>query len=173
MPVGSSYAFIKVNNCVLSTNPDSILDLGIGYGMNGAGIRNWYSMGCYITGVEVFEQYRNAMWGCYDRVVIDDIINYLKVCSEYDMVIMTDVLEHFTKEDGVKVLDMISKAAIKNAVITTPAVWFEQGHVHGNMYEEHKSIWTVDDLKSLGWGIVSDGYNEFGHQMIIADYVKK
>ena len=177
MPIGSQSAFITVNNCVLATNPETILDLGIGYGMNAAGIRNWYSKDVHITGIEGFDKYRTAMWDLYNEVLIRDIRDYLKGCVAFehyfDMVIMTDVLEHFTKEEGLDVLRMIAFITKKAAVVTTPAVWIEQGAAFGNELEVHRSLWTVNDFKGEGWGIVQDGGPDWlGHRMIIADKIK-
>lgn len=172
MPVGSPFAFLKVNQCVQATNPATILDLGIGYGMNGAGIRNWYSMDCEVVGVEIFPAYRNAMWGCYNEVVISDIKSYLATCKKFDMVIMTDVIEHFTAAEGKDILRLIKNVAAKSAVVSTPLEWFDQGAVHGNPYEKHKSHWSAMAFDQNGFGIVDMELN-LGHDMLIAEYVAK
>ena len=176
MPIGSHSCFIRVNLCVLATNPQTILDLGIGYGMNGAGIRNWYSKDVHITGIEGFEKYRNPMWDLYTEVLIRDIRDFLQYCVAfeefYDMVIMTDVLEHFTKEEGIEILKMIAFITKKAAVVSTPAIWFDQEAVNENELERHHCVWSVDEFKEQGWGIVQDGSPDYlGHQMIIADKI--
>ena len=78
MPYGSPDVFIKVQQCIWATKPDIILDLGIGYGMNGAGIRNWYSRTCELIGVEIFRNYDNPMWRLYDKVLWIDIEELLQ-----------------------------------------------------------------------------------------------
>ena len=175
MPVGSISAFAPVVQSVLATNPKSILDLGIGNGMNGAGIYNWYSKECVIEGVEVFRDYDSLLWYVYHEVYEADIFQFLSDTERtWDMVIMTDVLEHFPKEKGREVLKLIEKVTLKAAVVTTPAVWFEQGPVNGNPFEEHHCLWTVEDFQKEGWGIVESGAPDWlGHQMIIADYIVK
>lgn len=183
MPIGSLSVFPRIISSVLSTNPKTILDLGIGFGANGAGIRNWYGLGVWpqpnihITGIEIFEQYENPVWDLYDEIVIQEIEVFLRLCIEYkktfDMVIMTDVLEHFPKDKGFEILKLISLVANKAAVVSTPAVFFEQGAAYGNEYERHLSYWMTSDFIHAGWGIVQDEKPDFlGHQMLIADFIK-
>lgn len=185
MPVGSLHIYPTVIKAVLATQPLTILDLGIGKGMNGAGIRNWYSIEAVLIGVEGYEEYENPLWGAsYDAVFRMEIINSLealishKLLPEcmypngvFDMVIMTDVLEHFTKKDGVKVLNLIKKVAGKSALITTPYEFFEQQHE--NPYEAHKSHWTVKELAALGFMPVEYNGPEYGPKMIVAEYIAK
>ena len=179
MPIGSFSAFGKVIQGVLASTPKSVLDLGIGFGMNGAGVRNWLDLGIEpfktkLVGVEVFENYGNATWDLYDKVHLMDIRDYLKDCEAFDTIIMTDVIEHFTKEEGIEVLEMMKAKCKVSCIVSTPGVWIEQGAYQGNEHETHRSLWTVEDFKGLGFGIVMDGsLDQFGHMMIVADYIKK
>ena len=68
-------SFRDIMRHVLMNNPKSILDLGIGHGINGAGIRNWLNVGVKsnykdttVIGVEGFKDYESPLWGCYDIV---------------------------------------------------------------------------------------------------------
>jgi hypothetical protein len=164
---------------VLATNPKSILDLGIGFGMNGCGIRNWYDLGLNpfktkLVGVEGFEGYRNPAWGLYDEVIVDNILNVVDRIEVFDMILITDVIEHFSKDEGIVLLEKLKHKVNKCVMVSTPGVWIEQGEYMGNKLEEHKSMWTVNDFKALGYGIVQDGtIDDMGHMMITADYIKK
>ena len=58
---------------------------------------------------------------------------------------MVDVLEHFTKKDGIKLLDIcVSKS--DGVLISTPKNVSSQGSVFNNEHEEHVSQWTIDDF---------------------------
>ena len=181
MPIGSFSAFGKVIQGVLASNPKSVLDLGIGFGMNGCGVRNWLDLGIepfntVLVGVEVFEDYWNAAWDLYDKVHLTDIKSYLKECidkgQKYDTIIMTDVIEHFTKEDGLLVLNMMKQVCNVSCIVSTPAIWMEQGNTYRNVHEAHRCLWTVEDFKGAGFGIVMNGdLDNYGHKMIVADYI--
>lgn len=177
MPIGSWSAYQKVIQGVLATNPSSVLDIGIGFGMNGCGVRNWLDQGygfkTRLVGIEAFKDYKNPAWGVYDKVHIGDVRQVLpKLGEKFDLIIMTDVLEHFTKEDGARLLQELKSYATKAIIISTPAVWIEQGDVYGNEYERHRSLWKVWDFQDLGYGIVMDGRPDiYGHRMIVADFI--
>lgn len=185
MPIGSFSCFGKIVQSILATNPKSVLDLGIGFGMNGAAVRNWLDLGTkeanggkwgiHLEGVECFEKYRNPTWKLYDKVHIEDIRKFIDTTDQkWDLVIMTDVIEHFFKAEGEAVLKRLQAICNKAVVVSTPAVWAAQGAVYGNEAEVHKSFWTVDDFRHCGYGIVKDGsLDEFGHRMLIADYVRR
>lgn len=184
MPIGSFSCFGKIIQSILATNPKSVLDLGIGFGMNGAAVRNWLDLGTKeahggkwsikLEGVEAFEKYRNPTWDLYDKVHVCDIREFIDKTDRFDLILMTDVIEHFHKAEGEWILNKLKDRCKKAVVVSTPAVWAEQNAVYGNEYERHKSHWTINDFRNMGYGIVKNGdRDEFGHRMIIADYVRK
>lgn len=176
--------FIEVQRLVLLNKPKTVLDVGIGMGMNGAGVRDWLDMGYVknfnteIIGIEVFEKYKNPCWGLYNEVIISTVEEFLKVNRRtFDMVIMTDVIEHFEMRKGVEVLEGLKRVIRSKGVllVSTPGVWFEQGPAHGNEHERHRSSWTEADFRSLGFGIVPNVNSlnkDYGHQMILAEFIK-
>lgn len=141
--------------------PKSILDLGIGSGFKGAFFREYTDVwdhgiidrrdSIHLVGVDIFEEYRNPLWDLYDRVVIEDIVKYLKDTpgERYDMVHCGDVIEHLPRAEGLWLIESMKKAAIKAAVIVTPVVVRKQGTVFGNEHEHHISQWTAEDFP--GW----------------------
>jgi 2-polyprenyl-3-methyl-5-hydroxy-6-metoxy-1,4-benzoquinol methylase len=177
MPIGSWSAYQRVIQGILATNPSSVLDIGIGFGMNGCGIRNWLDLGVdfktKLVGIEAFPHYRNPAWALYDDVILGDVTKIIDTVGDFDLIVITDVIEHFDKEDGIKLLEKLKTKCRKGVIVSTPSVWIEQGDAYGNVYETHRSLWTVKDFKDLGYGIVWDGRkDEYGHMMLIADYIK-
>lgn len=179
MPVGSFSALPYIIKGILATNPKSILDMGIGYGMNGACVRNWLEVGneeyqVILEGIEGFKEYKNPMWDLYDKVHLMDILKFIKKDVNFDLIILTDVIEHFDKETGVKVLEWAKVHCNKAVMVSTPAIPIEQGPYKGNEFEAHKSSWTLEDFTKLGFGVVKDGKKDkFGHLMLVVDYIKK
>lgn len=178
MPIGSWSAYTVIIKGVLATNPKSVLDIGIGFGMNGCGVRNWLDLGIQfqtrLTGIEAFPHYRNPAWDLYDRVIIGDATKIIDTLEDFDLIIMTDVIEHFEKDDGIIFLEKLKLKCLKGVIISTPGIWIEQGDAYGNSYERHRSLWTPADFTALGFGIVMDGsLDDNGHMMIVADYIKK
>ncbi len=187
MPIGSYSSFRDIMRQVLMHSPKIIYDLGVGHGINGAGIRNWLNVGMTsnykdtkIFGVEGFEQYRSPLWQCYDWVHVVEIIEFIhhhQPC-DIDCVLMTDVLEHFEKDAGLSLINRIVSNVLAPGgilLISTPAVWIEQGAAYGNELETHRSLWHFTDFIGMpGVEIIKDGReDDMGYKMLVVKITKQ
>lgn len=176
MPFGSHSVFAQVINQLAIRQPKSVLDLGIGYGINGAGVRNWLDHGyepyrTRLVGVEAFPKYRSPLWNCYNTIHEITIHDYLAIepVELFDCILMTDVIEHFTKKEGIELLSKLKNILTPSGVllVSTPAVWIKQGAVHGNEHETHKSLWYPYDFRD--YELLMDGETDkSGHKMLLA-----
>jgi autotransporter strand-loop-strand O-heptosyltransferase len=131
-----SYKFFKeevknylINNVSLSSK---ILDVGPGIGTYSELIRNFgYKMDC----VEIWEPYVEAynLKEKYDNVFVGNIMDF--DISNYDYIILGDVLEHLPKEQAVSLIQKIHTLG-KQCLVAVPYK-MEQGEHHGNIYETH------------------------------------
>lgn len=148
-----------VLNIVTNYKPASILDIGVGYGKYGCLFREyldvWDLNGPYgehklrLYGVEAFEKYDNPIWQVYDKIFTKDVLTILPILNQlgkFDLLFMGDVIEHLTKEEGKKVL---SSLLYDKLIIITPKIVTDQGIVYSNLYETHKSHWTIEDFPDL------------------------
>ncbi len=143
-----------IMKCIERMAPKSVLDVGTGFGKMAFLIRervDSFTWEMTIDGVEVWPEYLERMakdngtiWSPYDRLYFQDF-NEVTTSSCYDVVLMIDVLEHFTFHDG---LDALKKACLmsKAVLISTPQGYL-QGAVGGNEYETHRSEWTESTLR--------------------------
>jgi len=75
--------------------------------------------------------------------------------NSFDVVFMLDFIEHLSRERGEIVLEQAMKICKKRIVLFTPLVWSDnEGNTRdpnmwcfGNLYNYHKSLWTLDDFK--------------------------
>ena len=160
MPLGYIKTLEPLTEAFLRFHPKSVLDLGIGYGMNGAVLRNYFggpngrldtaNPAFLLHGIEVFHHYRNPMWGLYDRVTVGDIRDSLPILGNYDLVVCTDVLEHLDVDLGKQVLMRARHAFIGvcNYLEANP----KEG-AFGNPHEAHVSQWSRDLLESFGYEV--------------------
>jgi 2-polyprenyl-3-methyl-5-hydroxy-6-metoxy-1,4-benzoquinol methylase len=133
--------------------PKSILDIGVGFGKYGVLFREYLDVwnveedykhnDIRIDGVEIFKEYENPVWKVYNKVHIGDIRKLSKKLPEYDLVFMGDVIEHFTKMEGITILNELR---YKHIIIVTPIEVSAQKAVYNNPYETHKSQWTYTDF---------------------------
>lgn len=188
MPIGSYSLIYHLAEHLQLHRPKSVLDLGVGFGLAGAIVRQYLDDGVQpwktvLVGVEAFKEYKNPSWDLYGAVLEMDIRSFLSNndypgldgYAKYDFIIFSDVLEHFEKEEGLKLIYDLMGLLNKGGVlwIATPGVWCEQDAVHGNEYERHRSLWKWNEFPS-GFEVIKNGQgDEHGHYMILVKYVKK
>ncbi len=153
MPSSRFETIPLVLDFVTRMQPKSILDLGIGTGKFGMLFREYLDVWkvdkpynervLTLIGVEAFEEYDNPVWEVYDKVYVKNIFDILDELPPVDLLFLGDVIEHFTKEDGKRLLERLD---YKYAIIVTPLKVSSQTEVYNNPYEKHISSWTKDDF---------------------------
>jgi len=71
--------------------------------------------------------------------------------ESFDAVIMIDVIEHMTEEDGLVAMKLAENWARKKVIINSPNGFIAQKSLDGNPLQEHKSGWTYSRMKELGY----------------------
>ena len=139
------------------TDPKKLLDIGIGFGKFGFLAREylelWKEEADYnkrvvkIDGIEAYEPYITPVHKLiYDNVFIGNALEILPgLKDKYDLILLIDVFEHFTFEDGSELLEYCRKAA-RNILISVPVSMSQQESVFGNQFEEHKYAWQKKDF---------------------------
>lgn len=145
---------------IISLNPKSVLDIGSGFGKFGVLCREYlelwdgrqkYEFKRRIDCVEVFQQYISPLHQyIYNKIYNNDILDIAQELDiKYDLVLLIDVLEHFEKDDGSRLL----RTLLKNnecILVSTPKNPSPQKDAFGNIYETHKSAWSPSELSSFG-----------------------
>lgn len=122
----------------------SVLDLGCGHG--------FYKklLGDYFTGpwhaVEIWEPYikEYELNSLYDKVFNENLLTF--DFEYYDIIIMGDVLEHLTREDGATIIKKL-KDKCEELFVVVPYN-LPQSTVFGNVYETHLQEDLNDDIMS-------------------------
>lgn len=135
---------------------NSLLDVGCG---SHSPIRP-FSKSFYSVGVDLYEpsiekSKQDGIHNDYKKIDVLEIGNNFKPDS-FDCVIALDVIEHLTKEEGYKLLDMMEKIARKKVIIYTPNGFIPQGADDGNLWQIHKSGWSTEDMKKRGYKVIGE-----------------
>ena len=116
MPSSHPMIISPILEAVMYTNPSTVLDIGVGMGKFGALLREYTEASnlrlhkdwkTKINGIEIFRDYRNPIWRCYDHVMIGDATQLIDTLPDYDLILMSEVLEHLPKDVGQLMLQMI------------------------------------------------------------------
>lgn len=128
----------------------SILDLGCGF--------NSYvqhlDKRMHRVGVELFDEYvaKSKEKGIHNEYVSQDLRDLSRFASRsFDVVYSSDVIEHLTKEEGMRFAKEMERIARKKVIISTPNGFLPQASYDGNDMQEHKSGWTPDEFRSMGY----------------------
>ncbi len=164
MPTSDYHAVSDIMGEIQRLSPNSVLDLGVGFGKWGVLCREildarfgrcrpdkWEAQ---IFGVEAHREYRNPAWDAYDLVQIADFGTYDKwlpvMNGCVDLVLMIDSLEHLDPEFGRSLLaEIVHKH--DSVIVSVPNGKMEQGETFGNPYEAHR--WTFNGVEEF------QGYN--------------
>ena len=107
----------------------------------------------YSVGVDVFEPYVRASKtkNIHTAYIIADILNLELAPESFDAVVMVEVLEHLTRQEGEAMLQKAERWARKRVIVTTPNGYLPQGCMSENPYQVHRSGWSVATMRNLGY----------------------
>jgi hypothetical protein len=158
MPSSDAWLIPHVIDIARRVRPSRVLDVGVGSGKYGFLLRDYLEVweGRYgredwetrIEGIEVHREYANPNWeNVYDEVHLANVEDWLEgpAPEPYDLTLFCDVIEHFEKEAGGRVLEGLLDRS-RYLIVTTPLKHHEQGALLGNPYEVHRSTWTRSDF---------------------------
>ena len=150
---------------VSQLTPKTILDIGKGFGKYGFLIHEYVGISkvskidktksmseqskIKIDAVEIDETLMMPhLKNFYHTIYEMDILDGYKALSDYELILMIDVIEHLEKVKAIEVLKyFISKNV--NVLIATPSNFFEQ-HLYESTYENHVSFWNINDFVKIG-----------------------
>ncbi len=129
----------------------SVLDLGCGHHSMVPIIPTYIEK----TGVELFEPYyQEALRKKRHHAYIqEDVMKVDFKDKTFDAVVLLDVIEHLSKEEGLALIKNMERWARKKVIVFTPNGFLHQDCYDDNPYMKHKSGWTYDEFSHLGFKV--------------------
>lgn len=172
MPFSQTSQLSPIIEWTEALSPRSVLDVGAGMGQYGfllrtkleslnlfhiEGDRGWLrpreEWQVRIDGIEGFAGYITPVheWAYHDMLVGEALTLLDGIETDrYELVIAIDILEHLDKEPGLRLLEEMRRVAARAALVSTPKEFHEQD-VPANPYENHRSLWTREELAASGF----------------------
>lgn len=113
---------------------------------------------CYLVGLDVYGPTIewNKASGIHDEYVLSDIRTHAPT-NKYDIVVATDLIEHFEKEEACDLLKKLESIAAVSVILITPNGYQENIPLDGNGYMRHKCGFDTGDLISQGYSVYGAG----------------
>jgi hypothetical protein len=185
MPSSRASGISTIVHVVKQLDPESILDVGVGFGKWGFLFREYTDVVASehdesrypkkgwrvrIDGVEGYPGYLTPVHDyVYDEIHVGLIQDLADGLPRYDVVFVGDMIEHLSKETGHEVLGKLLDRANKALVVTTPKFDTHQGELVGNVLEQHESLWEASDFKRYTGANV----RTVDHTLLVAVIVKR
>lgn len=162
MPTSWYQAMPTILTQVKLLKPESILDVGVGFGKNGLlfrdileipwGRREKSDWLVKIDGVEACPSCHNPVYDfAYDKVYFGDILELIDTLPSYDCITLIGVIERLSREEGLQLITKLISHCKKGVIMSTPLYPERQAACPGNGLEQHKSIWSAVDFSQFNF----------------------
>ncbi|CAD6492193.1 MAG: Methyltransferase domain protein [Candidatus Argoarchaeum ethanivorans] len=157
----SAYVPFYLTNTILRSlnkGSENILELACGRGETMKILQSnkhkFYSVGADIFESDLKEAKRNKT---HDEYVLCDVRKLPFKENSFDIVLCMELIEHFERENGMKLIEEMEKIAKKQVIITTPVGFLQQDPCDGNPHQEHKSGYYPFEFKKVGYNVSGFG----------------
>ena len=144
------------------SNVSTVLDVGCGEGKWGKLLKNKVKR---IDGIEVWQPYidKYNLKSLYKTLTKVNMLELDFIGTNYDVVILGDVLEHVSRDEAMKFLDTL-KANVGTIYLTLPiTVCIQDGNLIGNPFETHHYQWSDKEVRyDLGFELLNVSVNDNG-----------
>jgi SAM-dependent methyltransferase len=143
----------------------SVLDLGCGTDS----MVQQFTAGRFVVGVDRYlpSLERNREVSSYAALVNGDIMDLPFAPKSVDAVVALDVIEHFGKADGLRLLRAMERTARRRVIVYTPNGFVPQA-ASDNPWQQHLSGWTVEEFRVRGYAV----YGIYGRKDLRGEYAR-
>lgn len=132
----------------------SLIDIGCG---TDSPIK-YFSKKIHAVGIDAFlpsieKSKKQNIHDEYYQIGVLDIDKHFEDKS-FDCALASDLIEHLTKEDGLKLIELMEKVASKRVIIFTPNGFLQQGEYDNNPWQVHLSGWSVEEMQERGYKVI-------------------
>src|SRR5260221_2682582 len=132
---------------------DNVLDVGCGYSMN----MRWFKVK-HSVGIEGHQPSceKARQQNTHDELVNGDVcaLDQYFQPGQFDACIALDVIEHLTKEGGIKLIEQMEQISRHKVIFLTPGGFLPQHSFDNNNLQEHLSGWDAAEMEQRGYQVI-------------------
>ena len=132
---------------------ENVLDVGCGAAANmrQLGVQHCVGIDGYQPDVEKARKQNTQ-----DEIFLGDVRELSRYFrpGQFDACVALDVIEHLTKEDGIKLMREMEKMATKKVVFFTPSGFLPQRQSANDDLQAHLSGWEAEEMRRLGYDVI-------------------
>lgn len=151
------FTYLNLVRHLLDKKGRSILDVGCGQGDIMRIINK--NRKFFVVGVDGFLSYLKVCKGrkVYNELLLSDV-RFLPLRERsFDIVFCSQVIEHLSKKEGLRLIENLEEIARRQVIIATPVGFASPPHFDENPLQEHKSFWQPDEFKKRGYRVIGQG----------------
>lgn len=128
---------------------NSVLDIGCG----SDSVLRYTDKKAFSIGIDAFlpSLIKSRAKQIHSDYIFTDIRKFCLKKKSFDIILLHEVIEHLTREEGVTLIKKLVRIAKKKIILSTPNGFFYQDEYDSNPFQKHKSGWTIEDLKIIGF----------------------
>lgn len=89
--------------------------------------------------------------GIHSRYILGGVLPIPLEDKSVDVAVALDLIEHFPKQDGFRLIDEMWRVARRRIIILTPNGFLPQEPKDGNPFQRHLSGWSAEEMRQLGF----------------------
>jgi len=132
---------------------ENVLDVGCGCSMNlrWLGVKHPVGIEAHQPSCEKAKQQNT-----HDELVHGDVreLDQYFQSGQFDACIALDVIEHLTKEDGIKLIEQMERISRHKVIFLTPSGFLPQHSFDNNKLQEHLSGWEASEMEQRGYRVL-------------------
>ena len=139
---------LALNGC------ESVLDLACGSSSPIQHLpKKFHAVGCDTFAAAIEQSQKD---GIHDQYLFLNVLDLDKKFppKSFDCVLALDLIEHLEKEEGFRLIVMMEKIAKKKMIILTPNGFLPQQEYGENIWQIHKSGWSVEEMRKKGFQVI-------------------
>jgi cyclopropane fatty-acyl-phospholipid synthase-like methyltransferase len=130
----------------------SVLDIGCGAGSPVRHLNFDYSVGVEAFAPALAAAQRDHTHTEFSSATATELDAHFSL-NQFDCCVALDLIEHLTKHQGMKLIADMERIARKKILLFTPNGFLHQASHEGDL-QEHRSGWTAEEMRSLGFRVI-------------------